>query len=96
MGETLSGGDGGRPPRDRRQRQRSAAFLNEDVAALLEAESVEVPPEAAREMPVYRGHRWWEPDQGQLAAAMREFAQDATFRKTMGERVSRHGASSFH
>ena len=71
------------------------AFLNEDVAALVEAELVEVPPEAAREIPVYRGHRWWEPDQGQLAAAMRELAQDATLRKTMGERASRHAREQF-
>lgn len=49
-----------------------AAFVDETVGWPLGFRLVPVPPEAVAEVPVYAGHRWAEPDAGDLTRALRD------------------------
>lgn len=49
----------------------SADFMTDENSFLVDASSVAVPEMAAREIPPYRGHRWFEPDLMGLRRAMR-------------------------
>lgn len=51
-------------------------FMNAENSFLIPATLVDVPEEAAREIPPYAGHRWFEPEQAALQQLMREVTTD--------------------
>jgi len=54
----------------------SADFMTDENSFLIDASLVPVPEEAAREIPPYRGHQWYEPDLMGLRQAMRQVFAD--------------------
>lgn len=51
-------------------------FMDDATSFLLDARIVDVPPEAVREQPLYAGHRWAEPDVGQLSECLVRVVRD--------------------
>lgn len=54
------------------------AFMNDENSWLVDGRMVDVPDGAQSHTPLYRGHRWFDPDFEALAAAMREVASGST------------------
>jgi len=52
-------------------------FMNESNSYLVDTQEVPVPQEFVDEFPLFRGHRWLEPDAGQLRALMRQVFSDS-------------------
>jgi glycosyltransferase involved in cell wall biosynthesis len=61
-----------------------AAFVDEAVGWPLGFRLVPVPPEAVAEVPAYAGHRWAEPDAGDLIRALRDAHADPLARRARG------------
>ncbi len=61
-------------------------FMDEGNAWLVDGRVVDVPEDAQRHTPIYRGHRWFHPDADALAACMREVFADGP---AVAERASR-------
>jgi glycosyltransferase involved in cell wall biosynthesis len=59
------------------------------------ARLVEVPEAAAREIPPYRGHRWYEPDFDALRRAMRRVATDEPLRRGLSQQAARDIAQRY-
>lgn len=51
-------------------------FMNDSNSFLVDAVDVDVSPAAVHEIPIYRGHRWFEPNQKQLGQTMRRVFDD--------------------
>lgn len=60
-------------------------FLTDNTAILIPAVECDVPEHAARELPTYAGHRWFEPDQEELSSALRRIRFDANLRLRLRE-----------
>ncbi|MCA9178831.1 MAG: glycosyltransferase [Planctomycetales bacterium] len=71
------------------------AFMTDENSLLVDAELVEVSTQAAAELPVYAGHRWWEPDGAALAAAMQRIATDSELQDRLGQNASASIAEQF-
>jgi glycosyltransferase involved in cell wall biosynthesis len=52
------------------------AFMDDDNSWLVDGEVVAVAPDAQRHTPLYRGHRWFEPDRDALVDALRQVARN--------------------
>jgi glycosyltransferase involved in cell wall biosynthesis len=65
------------------------AFLTEKNSVLVESTLTDVDEVAAREIPVYEGHQWWEPDLDGLRKALRKVRDDSAFSKRVGRAASR-------
>ncbi len=61
-----------------------AAFVDEAVGWPLGFRVVPVPPEAVAEVPAYAGHRWAEPDVGDLTRALRDAHERPAARRARG------------
>ncbi len=61
-------------------------FMNADNSFLVDATPTEVPEAAAREISIYRGHRWCEPDREQLQKALRLVFEDPVERRRIASR----------
>jgi glycosyltransferase involved in cell wall biosynthesis len=71
-------------------------FMHDGNSWLVDGELVDIPEDAQFHTPLYRGHRWFAPDPGSLAAAMREvFAGGADVDRraagARGELIERFG-----
>lgn len=58
-------------------------FMTESNSFLVPTTLVEVPDEAAAEIPVYREHRWLEPNVAELRSALRRVATDQSAREAV-------------
>lgn len=61
--------------------------MSDENSLLIDAELVPVPEAGWREIPVYCGHRWAEPDRKQLRAAMRTLYEDREFGYRLGKQA---------
>lgn len=73
----------------------NADFMTEENSYLIDASLVSVPEEAAREIPPYRGHRWYEPDGIGLRRAMRRAYEDRRDRESRAARAAKEMPSKF-
>ena len=64
-------------------------FMTVENSYLIPARMVDVPDAAAREISVYRGHRWYEPDIDELRKIMRQVAADRQGRWRCAKRAAR-------
>jgi glycosyltransferase involved in cell wall biosynthesis len=55
-------------------------FMNDSNSFLIDAVEVPVPEEAAREIPVYAGHCWYEPNVESVRTALRQVARNGNLR----------------
>lgn len=62
-------------------------FMKSDNSLLIPAELIDVPEEAAAELPVYAGHRWYEPDSEKLSEAVQALFQDSELRERLSKRA---------
>lgn len=67
-------------------------FMNADNSVLIPAPLVDISPDAVDEIPVYRGNKWFEPDQQTLSKAMQTVYAD----KDLRERISAKAAEHIH
>jgi len=73
----------------------SADFLTHENSFLVDASLVPVPEAAAREIPPYRGHRWYEPDLVGLRRAMRRVLSDTRDRGAVAARAAQSAREQF-
>ena len=73
----------------------SCAFMNRKNSHLIASKQVAVSDEAAREISVYAGHRWREPDERSLRSAMRKIYGDKGYRQRLGKRAVRDMRTHF-
>jgi glycosyltransferase involved in cell wall biosynthesis len=66
----------------------SDEFLADDNSFLVDASLVTIPEAAAREIPPYRGHQWYEPDLMGLRRAMRRVFSDEVGRNSVAARAA--------
>ena len=71
-------------------------FMAGENCLLVPSQLVEVPDDAAREIPVFRGHRWFEPDEKSLRAAMRKIRDDESLRLRLSEKAAAHVRENFN
>lgn len=71
------------------------SFMDEANSILLPAKLVPVPEAAWREIPTFRGHRWFEPDEQSLVDALRRVREDEQLRKQLGRKAAAHIQSNF-
>lgn len=70
-------------------------FMTDANSFLIPADWVDVPEEAVREIPVYQGHRWLEPNREALAGILREVFSNPEIRASKGETARRDMAAKF-
>lgn len=70
-------------------------FMTDANSFLVDTELVDVPEYAAQEIPVYRGHRWLEPDTEVLRQKLREVLSDEQKRKQIARRAVRDIRAKF-
>ena len=63
------------------------AFMNDQNSLLVPAELVPVPDAAAREIPPYAGHQWFEPDEAALCRHLRTVVDDRAASAALGRRA---------
>lgn len=63
-------------------------FMNKNNSLLIPASPMEVPEQAASEFPLFRGHRWFEPDAGELRRLMRQVFSHRGVRERLGRRAA--------
>lgn len=66
------------------------AFMTPENSLLVEYTLQEVSEEAAREIPIFRGHRWAEPSQAHLSRLMRQVFEDRALGKELGAKARAH------
>ncbi len=64
----------------------NSAFMTDENSFLVKSELVDVPTEAANEIHVYSGHRWYEPDEKHLRRLMRTVFKDEEQRKKIAKK----------
>ncbi|MCH7727054.1 MAG: glycosyltransferase, partial [Planctomycetes bacterium] len=73
----------------------NAAFMTNANSFLIPAKLVDVSDEAANEIPVYRGHKWLEPDPKTLRTAMRTVVEDEARRKAVTRKAVKDIRTTF-
>jgi len=72
-----------------------ADFLHAGNSLLIMAREVAVSDQAAREIPTYGGARWFEPDEGELRAALRRMMTDSEARERLAAQGLRDVAEQY-
>ncbi|QDU73736.1 D-inositol-3-phosphate glycosyltransferase [Bremerella volcania] len=67
-------------------------FMTEENSLLIPAKEVDVPENAARDFPLFDGHRWCEPNCDELRRLMRQVVNDPKLR----ERISHKAVQDIH
>jgi FkbM family methyltransferase len=70
-------------------------FMDETNSILIPGDGADVAEWAVREFPLFRGHRWFEPDPTALKRAMRQVFNDAELRQRIGGRAAEHIRSHY-
>lgn len=70
-------------------------FMNSRNSFLVPAEEVDVSEEAARELPPFRGHRWFEVDPANFGEAMRQVRDNQRQARSVGRRAAKHIKDNF-
>ncbi len=71
------------------------AFLNAQNSLVLDYTLTDVPPDAWRETPTYKGHQWAEPSPSHLRALLRRSFEDRQSGKLLGQAARAHLESHF-
>jgi glycosyltransferase involved in cell wall biosynthesis len=70
-------------------------FMNDETSYLVDARLVDVPADAVKEQPLYAGHRWGEPDVGQLKEHLVRIYRDRAAARAVGARAREHALEHF-
>ncbi len=65
-------------------------FMNDENSLLVSASLLDVPEEAVSEIPVYQGHKWFEPNLNELSSCMLQVFKDKKLRSSLSANAAEH------